>query len=131
MSICPNCHLNLPDENLAYCPHCEKNLTHDVYDRSITTGTVWSGVAVIAAIAAVIFFLTLYQKGLYDQGYADGSEEIKNGFLYTVSGKYKEGYDDGENIAWYFDQGCKDKANGTWPKYPGEEKYMEGYQFCG
>ncbi|MCA9402539.1 MAG: hypothetical protein KC897_02045 [Candidatus Omnitrophica bacterium] len=130
MKICPNCHLTLPQDDLAYCPHCEANLTKDIYERSMTTGTVWAGVGVIAAIALVIFLLTMYQKGLYDQGYADGSEEVKNELLYIVSGKYQEGYDDGEKIAWYFDQGCKDKASGTWPKYPEEEKYMEGYHFC-
>lgn len=130
MKICPRCHLTLPAEDVPYCPHCEHNLTKDVYDRSFTTGTIWSGVAILCVIAGFVFFITVYQKTLYDQGYSDGADEIKNTFLYVLSGKYHEGYEDGVNLAWYFDEGCKDKASRRPPKYPEEEKYMEGYEFC-
>lgn len=91
---------------------------------------MWKSVGIFALIVLLIFGFTKYQATFYDQGYDDGSEEVKNEILFFISEKYRDGYEDGEKIAWYFEQGCNDKVNGAWPQYPAEEKYMEGYHFC-
>ncbi|MBP9853792.1 MAG: hypothetical protein KBD53_02865 [Candidatus Omnitrophica bacterium] len=129
MAQCPYCQKEV-SADIIYCPHCEKNLTTDVYTRSVTTGGMWGMVVLFGLILFLVIKISTSGGYFYDKGYQDGSKEMKNETLFLLSKKYQEGYADGLNIAWYFDRGCEDKVNQVSPQYPGEKKYMEGYNFC-
>lgn len=65
----------------------------------------------------------------YDQGYDDAWEERKNDLAYSVSEKYKSGYEDGSEDSWQHDQGCYDADSGK-PRKSNNEMYLQGYKDC-
>ena len=66
-------------------------------------------------------------SGSYDSGYENGWASEDEPLCWT-SQEEKDGYEDGADDAWYYDEGAYDRSVGKKPKYPDDPDYMDGYE---
>jgi hypothetical protein len=65
----------------------------------------------------------------YDKGYEAGWEGGKSPSSTWISKEEKEGYEQGLDDAWMYDEGYYDGANKKKPKYFQNPFYMDGYKY--
>ena len=72
-----------------------------------------------------ILYLCFNNSRSYDSGYEKGwlNEKLSA----WASQKEKDGYEDGANDTWMYDQGFEDSKRNNKPKYPNDFDYMDGY----
>lgn len=81
----------------------------------------------------VISLLTFVLAGCgssYDKGYDDGYDGAQKSAFSAFNKDYRQGYEDGQNDAYYFNLGCRDKANEEPPAHTNIAEYMKGYNEC-
>ncbi len=64
----------------------------------------------------------------YDNGYEAAWEGKNKPSSFWASDDEKEGYEQGQNDAWLYDEGYYDGANDKRPKHPNDPSYMDGFK---
>jgi len=64
----------------------------------------------------------------YDKGYEAAWEGEEAPSSYWASNDEKEGFEQGANDAWMYDEGYYDGTNEKRPKYFNDPFYMDGYK---
>ncbi|MBU4348083.1 hypothetical protein KJ671_01070 [Patescibacteria group bacterium] len=74
-----------------------------------------------------LFFFSCNNDSNYDKGYEDAWEGNEAPSSFWNSKEEKEGYEEGLEDAYTYDEGYNDGVDGLRPKYLNDLLYIEGY----
>lgn len=94
-------------------------------DQSFTTSILF---ILFIAIAYLAVGHCEDKEGLFNKGYeAAWEDEERPSSLFTTQEEI-DGYEEGVDDAWMYDEGYEDGYEGKKPKYFNDEFYMDGYK---
>lgn len=82
----------------------------------------------LIAVALGLSLMGCDSSNQYDKGYQAAWEGEQEPTSFWSNSKFKEGYEQGINDAYMYDEGYFDGINGHKPKYKKDPDYMDGFK---